>query len=257
MGEGGRLSDYTQQQRRLEVLAIVLFAVLVAWSLWRLGSADGIRVGLIVAAAACGWLAADFFSGVVHWGFDTWGSLRTPWLGPRFIRPFREHHVDPLSITRHDFVETNGASCIAVLPVLLATAFMPLSTPGWQFTHAALAFTALGVLLTNQCHKWAHADPSEVPRIAGVAQRLGLILRPRHHLRHHAWPFDSHFCTASGWLNRPLQAVGFFRILSRAIGAHRKKPLHALAHGRKTTDAGARFHAPADLRSDPGRFCVR
>lgn len=217
MGEGGRLTDYTLQQRRIEVIAIALFAVLAVWSLWRLGSADEARVGLIVAAAACGWLAADFFSGLVHWCFDTRGSLRTPWLGPRFIRPFREHHVDPQSITRHDFVETNGASCIAAVPVLLATALMPLSTPGWQFAQAVLAFTALGVLLTNQCHKWAHADPADVPWAAALAQRLGLILRPRHHLRHHAWPFDSHFCTASGWLNRPLQAVSFFSVLERGM----------------------------------------
>lgn len=219
MVESGRLTDYTLQQRRIEVVAIALFAVLAAWSLWRLGSAHEARVGLLVAAAVCGWLAADFFSGVVHWGFDTRGSLHTPWLGPRFIRPFREHHVDPLSITRHDFVETNGASCIAAIPVLLLSALMPLSTPGWQFAQAVLTFAALGVLLTNQCHKWAHADPADVPLVAGLAQRLGLILQPRHHLRHHTWPFNSHFCTASGWLNRLLQAVGFFRVLDRAIGA--------------------------------------
>lgn len=215
-GDGG-LALYPVQQRRLEVLGIALFAVLAVWSLWRLGSAGAGRAGLITAAALCGWLAADLLSGLVHWGFDTWGSPRTPWLGPGFIRPFREHHVDPQSITRHDFVETNGASCLVSIPVLLATASMPLSTTGGQFAQAVLLATALGVLLTNQCHKWAHMEPGRVPRLARLAQGLGLILRPEHHLRHHTPPFDTHYCTASGWFNLSLQALGLFRGLERAV----------------------------------------
>ena len=69
-----------------------------------------------------GLLAADLVSGMVHWAGDTLCDEDTPVLGRHFIRPFREHHVDPKAITRHDFIETNGNNCIASMPVLGAVA---------------------------------------------------------------------------------------------------------------------------------------
>lgn len=39
------------------------------------------RMGIVIAAAFCGILTADFGSGLVHWGADTWGSVELPIVG--------------------------------------------------------------------------------------------------------------------------------------------------------------------------------
>ena len=176
--------------RAVEISAVGLFFVLLAFSLGK------VELEHIPIAALCGWILADLFSGLVHWALDTFGSVRTPLFGPAFIRPFREHHADPLGMTRHDFVEVNGASCLGCLPLLLLSLYLD------GFAHAAMLFTCLGVLLTNQCHKWAHMDES--PPFVKVLQRFRLVLRSDEHRLHHTPPHNSHFCTANGWLNRPL-----------------------------------------------------
>jgi plasmanylethanolamine desaturase len=199
---------YCRSQRVLESCAIGVFAALAGWSLWRLALAVGWYLpGVMLVATVCGWLAVDLMSGLLHWAFDCWGSVRTPVLGSAFIRPFREHHVDPQLMTTHDFVELNGASCIVCVPILITTCVVPLAARPWIALQALMLFTALGALITNQCHQWAHAEPASTPQIVRWAQRHRLILQPAHHRLHHTAPFDSHFCMASGWLNAPLNAV--------------------------------------------------
>jgi ubiquitin-conjugating enzyme E2 variant len=183
---------YPAAQRALELLGIALFPVLF------LLNAATLRCDApsLLLYALTGWVIADLLSGLVHWALDRLGDERTPLVGAILIRPFREHHQDPLAMTRHDFVETNGASALG------ASALLGF---GLLFPHAGIFFTAAGLLAANQCHKWAHAR--SVPAPARAAQRLGLILRPEAHRRHHAAPHDRHFCTASGWMNRPLDFI--------------------------------------------------
>lgn len=199
---------YSLHQRLLEGSAIVLFVLLAGLSFWRLYGVTGSTLVLIMLIALpCGWLVADFLSGLVHFALDTLGSVQTPLIGKGFIRPFREHHVNPQAMTGHDFVETHGASCLACLPALTATSLMPLGSTPWVMTQAILFCAALGGLFTNQCHKWAHMAPLNTPRLARWAQRSHLILSPEHHQRHHTAPFNSYFCMANGWLNPVFNAV--------------------------------------------------
>ncbi|HTP62922.1 MAG TPA: fatty acid desaturase CarF family protein [Burkholderiales bacterium] len=176
--------------RALEIAAIALFFALLALSF------PGISPGHIPLAALGGWLLADLLSGLVHWALDSFGSVCTPVVGPALIRPFREHHADPAAMTGHGFAEVNGASCLGSLPLLASCFFVD------GFPHALLAFTSAGILLTNQCHKWAHAVSP--PAFVRLLQKARLVLNAAEHAKHHKPPYDSHFCTANGWLNRPL-----------------------------------------------------
>jgi hypothetical protein len=199
---------YEWRQRLLELASISLFALLSAWSLWRLVAATHLYFPAVaILAVAAGWLAADLLSGLAHWAFDSFGSASTPIIGKSFIRPFRAHHVDPEEMTRHDFVETHGASCLAALPLLVLASIAPLDAGAWVLAQAVLLFTALGVLATNQCHKWAHMEEAAMPRLVLWAQRRWLVLPREHHRLHHTPPFDTHFCMSSGWLNPAFNAL--------------------------------------------------
>jgi ubiquitin-conjugating enzyme E2 variant len=210
------VDEYTPGHRTLEIGAIVAAGALAVVGATRLVVADvpG-REWLIAAAAIAGYAAADFLSGLAHWLFDTFGSPDTPVVGRGFIRPFREHHDDPASITRHDFVETNGNNCLAALPILTVAAIIPITTRAALFGSGLLLFTSLAIVATNQIHKWAHEDdPGALIR---TLQRWHLILPAAHHRLHHEAPHTSNYCITTGWLNPLLAQIGFHRRLERII----------------------------------------
>jgi plasmanylethanolamine desaturase len=210
-------AGYTRAHRVLEITAIVLFGTLLALLAARISGSLSQAPWTLPLALVAAMIAADFLSGLVHWGADTWGTVETPLLGTSLIRSFREHHVDPKSITHHDFIEANGNSCLVLIPVVAPAFAFPVSSgSSWGLFGAAfLGLLCFFLAATNEIHKRAHQDTPPLPFRA--LQRLHVILPPSVHDIHHASPFARYYCITTGWLNAPLTAIGFFSTLEKII----------------------------------------
>jgi hypothetical protein len=165
-----------------------------------------------------GAIVSDAFSGVFHWFFDTFLDERTPVVGMFLVAPFREHHRDPLALTRHGFFELIGNSCLGLLPfMLLAWWFGPVepTSPAGVFGYMILLTFSFAVTTTNQFHSWAHM--SARPRVAGWLQRCGLIISPEHHARHHTPPHRTDYCVTNGWFNPVATRISLFVHAERVL----------------------------------------
>lgn len=179
------------------------------------------RISVAFVSAFFGILTADFGSGLVHWAADTWGSVELPIIGKNFLRPFREHHIDPTSITRHDFIETNGDNFMLSIPILatLAYNFMTKSPQdiqvdfGWS---SYLFLCSIFVALTNQIHKWSHTYWG-LPKWVQFLQNHHIVLPRKHHRIHHVAPHETYFCITTGWLNWPLEKLKFWSAMECLI----------------------------------------
>lgn len=213
---------YTKEKRILEMFSICYFIIMM--SILGVCLLVNFKLDLakyIIIAIFGGILTADFLSGLVHWGADTWGSIEVPIVGKAFIRPFREHHVDPTAITRHDVIETNGDNCLTCLPVLTIVTLKYFictqeTVDSWQTWDWYIYALAIFVMLTNQFHKWSHTYFG-LPWWVEKLQDWHIILPRLHHRIHHVSPHETYFCITTGWLNYPLEVINFWRCLEYII----------------------------------------
>jgi ubiquitin-conjugating enzyme E2 variant len=227
---------YSSWHRLLELVGILAAYTIAVCLTWRfivvIGNtyaAEEIERGHWLVATVCtalllGYPLADFASGMVHWGFDRYGSVDTPLLGPNFVKPFRNHHVDPREITLHDFVETNGNNCLVTIVPLSCLLFLPLDNAGVLFLVALVTFAAAFSFATNQFHKWAHAQ--KPPAAVRWLQDKHLILPRDHHQIHHTYPYETHYCITTGWMNALLVKIHWWSGLELVIA----KVLRVRAH---------------------------
>lgn len=215
---------YSQGKRIQEWICVVICLTLMAVNFVFILSHIRLEIlSAILVAAFFGILTADFSSGLVHWAADTWGSVELPIIGKNFLRPFREHHIDPTSITRHDFIETNGDNFMVTIPFLgrMVWDFVVLTENDVQkkfIWNCYVFLLAIFVAMTNQIHKWSHTYFG-LPAWVVFLQEYHVILPRRHHRIHHVAPHETYFCITTGWLNWPLEKLRFWSVLEYLIEA--------------------------------------
>ena len=192
----------------LEIACLLAAGGLLGVHLKRLAGASALLDWWTPLVVLLALLLADFTSGIVHWGADTWGSEQMPVLGRRFLKPFRIHHLNPDDILRRGFVDLNGDVALLGLPLLAAGLLIPLSDVSGRVSTVFCVALGACALPTNQIHQWAHR--SEVPPWVRWLQRWGLILSPERHALHHAAPYTTHYCITTGWCNPALTRARFF-----------------------------------------------
>jgi|JI9StandDraft_1071089.scaffolds.fasta_scaffold00048_61 hypothetical protein len=209
---------FQYKHRYLEITSIIVFVVYCIMLVVKIGeetirltaNLDYLIIPLAILPLFVGYIGADFFSGLVHFLGDTFGTEETPILGQSFIKPFREHHVNPKGMTEHDFVETSGNNCIVSIPFLLLVYYLvDIKSSLFHYSfYSFFSFLMISVFITNQIHKWAHME--NPGRLISFLQKQNLILSPEHHQVHHTEPFDKYYCITVGWLNPFLFKIHFF-----------------------------------------------
>ena len=209
---------FQYKHRYLEITSIIIFVAYCIMLVVKIGeetirltaNLDYLILPLAILPLFIGYIGADFFSGLVHFLGDTFGTEETPILGQSFIKPFREHHVNPKGMTEHDFVETSGNNCIVSIPFLLLVYYLvDIKSSLFHYSfYSFFSFLMIAVFITNQIHKWAHLE--NPGWLISFLQKHNLILSPEHHQVHHTEPFDKYYCITVGWLNPFLYKIHFF-----------------------------------------------
>jgi plasmanylethanolamine desaturase len=209
--------ELTRGQIAFSFCAIAAAAALLGLLGWRIAIRGDVWHWWMPLTLVAGFIAADFGSGLIHWAADTWGRDDCPIIGPRLLVPFRVHHINPDDFLRRRFVDTNGEVAAIAAPVLLLLNALPLGTE-WGTAAAVFGFAFCGLgALTNQIHQWSHM-PSP-PALIHALQACGVLLGRKEHAAHHSRPYDRHYCITTGWCNRPLDAIAFFRRMETTITA--------------------------------------
>jgi len=195
--------DYPRSHRIFEIVSVGSFLAFAGVLIYRVIAEVSGRfswqVGLLIAfLIVLAYAVADLASGVVHFLLDNFGSPDTPVIGQKFVKPFRDHHVDPMAMTRGDFIAVNADNVFVCLPVLIPVFFF-LDVAEHPFWGVFLVALVGGVIMTNQLHKWAHMPT--VPRLVAAAQRSGVVLSKEHHSIHHSGGYDSNYCITWGHLD--------------------------------------------------------
>ncbi len=159
---------------------------------------------LIIIQVIAIFFISDLVAGYVHWFEDSYFSIHTPIIGPLFIVPNLNHHERPFEFVQKSWWASSWDLC--VISSVLLTVSIIYHWCSWQ-----LILFLLISINANQVHKWAHSSRQQCPRIIQFLQKINLLQSPRHHAKHHRYPFRSHYCPITPFVNPLLDSMGFWR----------------------------------------------
>jgi ubiquitin-conjugating enzyme E2 variant len=164
-------------------------------------------------------LAADFFTGFIHWLEDTFWTEETPFLGKWLIQPNELHHRRPSAFLEKNWWQSSyDAIGVGTILVLITFLLHRLNWEIWLFVLISINAT--------QIHKFSHQAQSKIPFIIRLLQNLRIIQNSRHHVKHHRGNNNSHYCLVTPILNPILDYLCFWKgmekILEPILGKSRK-----------------------------------
>lgn len=168
---------------------------------------------LLVLTLVTGLFVSDFFSGLLHWTFDTWFTEDIPLLN-RTVLIVREHHIYPQHIFRYQFYNEVGTvswpSLVHTVPVigLVTLTTGPVSVLGYCAVILSVLLSVI-TLFMLQFHKLGHRQSKSV--IVRGLQNAHLLMSPKHHGQHHRGNHDIKYCLVNGWADIVMDAIGFWR----------------------------------------------
>lgn len=149
-------------------------------------------------------LFVDFFSGLVHWFEDQYGTRNMhPWIVEYIVKPNRLHHIYPRRVVhcpRWISLAQGVGPAIVFFP-------MTILVLGWRMGLIATAMSTI----PNFVHKWNHMRDSERPRLVKLLQACYILQGPSHHHTHHVNRTDTAYCVVTPFLNPVLDAINFWR----------------------------------------------
>jgi hypothetical protein len=212
--------DATPHQKRLMRMFVggnFLLMLLCAAYLVATFQAAGVAWPAILAAVLVGWFTADFASGLVHWGIDTWFDEAS--LG-RAVAITREHHTHPQHVLGYGFLEHSALgsapSAVVIGLAALLTALFPVAAGTWCLM-AVWLITATGLFFGMTFHNLAH-KPSR-SAVIRAAQAARLLIPPEAHLAHHGGDHTTRYCVISGWANHVCDPLRIWHRLERLVSA--------------------------------------
>jgi hypothetical protein len=110
---------------------------------------------------------------------------------------FQEHHLDTTLICRmsvFDHLAPMGISCVASFVI----GYLVHNSKYLSTFQLSLTFW---LCLMQMAHRWSHMTKEQRGPLVDKLQKLGVILTPAEHLKHHRNPYDCQFAIMSGLFN--------------------------------------------------------